>query len=118
MDEILDLDLFYCHSISAPVHISNEILFPWLTVEWTQNMKRWDEVKKVKILRGGVPQSNGLGEETVTEPRCPTVDAAEPPARVQHGKQSVVRVGGVRGDGLWSGSASAQCPGWRGAGTP
>jgi hypothetical protein len=72
----------------------------------------------VYLLAVGVQQSNGQGEGTVTEPRCPTMDAAEPPARVQHGKQSVVRVGGVRGDGLWSGSASAQCPGWRGAGTP
>ena len=42
------------------------------------------------------------GEETVTEPRCPTVDAAKP-ARVQHGKQSVLRVDGVGGDALGSG---------------
>ena len=30
------------------------MLLLWLTVEWTQNIKRWHEVKKVKILRGWV----------------------------------------------------------------
>ena len=34
------------------------------------------------------------------------LDAAEPPARVQHGSQSVVRMGGVRGDALGSGQAA------------
>ena len=106
------------------------MLLLWLTVEWTQNIKRWHEVKKVKILRGWV---GGMRRWFIYWPwvfnslmargkelslNLDVLDAAEPPARVQHGKQSVVRVGGVRGDGLWSGSASAQCPGWRGAGTP
>lgn len=53
-----------------------------------------------------VQQSYSWGEETVSEPGRPAGDAAEPPARGQHGKQSMVGVGGVRGDALGSGQTA------------
>ncbi len=48
---------------------------------------------RVYLLCVSVQQSYGQGEETVSESGRPAADAAEPPARGQHGKQSMVGVG-------------------------
>lgn len=61
---------------------------------------------RVCLFYVSVQQSYSRGEETVSESGCPAADAAEPPARGQHGKQSMVGVGGVRGDALGSGPAA------------
>ena len=42
-----------------------------------------------------VPQSDDMGEKAVTEPCGPALNGAEPLSRGLHGKQSMVRVGGV-----------------------
>ena len=52
-------------------------------------------IRNFKETRYLVQQSDDIGEKSVTEPCGPAPNAAEFLSRGQHGKQSMVRVGGV-----------------------
>lgn len=78
------MDRFYSENIAGVLHVTLKKVASVIFSQWP-----WVPLPRRTIW---VQESDGLGDETVTEPDCSGSEAAEPPPREEQGEQTMVGV--------------------------